>query len=294
MPLAITDSHSEEVVLQHPACGDSLRHCNSCFKRETTGVKLRKCGGCAKVVYCSLECQKAEWPRHKPTCMGGTAEDAATVARYGYASVSAFARDLQDFLDANTWAFRMLITVQRQLQLDANPGVPFSELPKLLRFRLRCQTTRSDTHKHRNPATRFALLSYTFDDVDAYARKNELWWEQGAVIRDDANCAFTRQYPRHVGDFFAAEYTVPGTNAGAMDHFPLQTPSWRTWWISARGASTRASPCACRSWEMPSASWRTPESLCARRAAGRGRPSSRSGRAILPVDIALSTAALRR
>lgn len=242
MPLAIMDPDAE--VLQHPACENSLRHCSNidCCKRETNGVKLRKCGGCSKVVYCNLECQRSEWPRHKwvfiipcartflmstltrPTCIGATAEDSATVARYGYASVSAFARDLQDFLDAHTWAFRMLTTVQRQLQLDANPGVPFSEHPRMLQFRLRCQMTRSDSHKHRNPATRFKLISHTFSDMDTYARKNGLWWEQAAALRDAAQSRALTKYPQDACDFFAVEYKVPGTHAGAIDYFPVHAP----------------------------------------------------------------------
>ncbi|CAI7897345.1 unnamed protein product [Closterium sp. NIES-53] len=36
------------------------------------GVKLRNCGGCGKVAYCSRECQKAHWPFHKLTCPGRT------------------------------------------------------------------------------------------------------------------------------------------------------------------------------------------------------------------------------
>ncbi|CAI5965613.1 unnamed protein product [Closterium sp. NIES-64] len=32
------------------------------------GVKLRNCGGCGKVTYCSRECQKTHWPSHKLTC----------------------------------------------------------------------------------------------------------------------------------------------------------------------------------------------------------------------------------
>ncbi|CAI5496143.1 unnamed protein product [Closterium sp. Naga37s-1] len=35
---------------------------------EGGGVKLRSCGGCGKVAYCSRECQKAHWPFHKLTC----------------------------------------------------------------------------------------------------------------------------------------------------------------------------------------------------------------------------------
>ncbi|CAI5971572.1 unnamed protein product [Closterium sp. NIES-64] len=43
-----------------------------CGTVEGGGVKLRRCGGCGKVVYCSRECQKAHWPFHKLTCPGRT------------------------------------------------------------------------------------------------------------------------------------------------------------------------------------------------------------------------------
>jgi len=39
---------------------------------ETCGDKLsplRACGGCKQVFYCSTECQKADWKRHKPECL---------------------------------------------------------------------------------------------------------------------------------------------------------------------------------------------------------------------------------
>ncbi|CAI5965614.1 unnamed protein product [Closterium sp. NIES-64] len=36
------------------------------------GVRLKSCGGCGKVAYCSRECQKAHWPSHKLTCPGRT------------------------------------------------------------------------------------------------------------------------------------------------------------------------------------------------------------------------------
>ncbi|CAI5945874.1 unnamed protein product [Closterium sp. NIES-65] len=43
-----------------------------CGTVEGGGVKLRICGACGKVAYCSRECQKAHWPSHKLTCPGRT------------------------------------------------------------------------------------------------------------------------------------------------------------------------------------------------------------------------------
>ncbi|CAI5510052.1 unnamed protein product [Closterium sp. Naga37s-1] len=43
-----------------------------CGRVEGGGVKLKSCGGCGKVAYCSRDCQKAHWPSHKLTCPGRT------------------------------------------------------------------------------------------------------------------------------------------------------------------------------------------------------------------------------
>jgi len=43
--------------------------CTECFKSELDiGVPLRRCGKCKSVRYCSRECQKRDWPKHKSTC----------------------------------------------------------------------------------------------------------------------------------------------------------------------------------------------------------------------------------
>ncbi|CAI5496033.1 unnamed protein product [Closterium sp. Naga37s-1] len=54
------------------ACGGSRCGAAGCGKVEGSGVRLRSCGGCGKVAYCSRECQKAHWPSHKLTCPGRT------------------------------------------------------------------------------------------------------------------------------------------------------------------------------------------------------------------------------
>ncbi|KAJ6534446.1 hypothetical protein DFH09DRAFT_121009 [Mycena vulgaris] len=39
--------------------------CSNCVRNLSD---LRRCGGCAKTIYCSKECQRAHWKEHKPHC----------------------------------------------------------------------------------------------------------------------------------------------------------------------------------------------------------------------------------
>lgn len=41
--------------------------CAQCGARPE-GVQMLQCGVCKTVVYCSRECQKAHWPKHKAKC----------------------------------------------------------------------------------------------------------------------------------------------------------------------------------------------------------------------------------
>jgi len=50
------------------ADSDTMVCCACCGKAEVDDVKLKKCGGCNLVKYCSVECQKNHRPQHKKTC----------------------------------------------------------------------------------------------------------------------------------------------------------------------------------------------------------------------------------
>lgn len=42
------------------------RICDHCHR---PGSLMKKCGACAKVIYCDIPCQRAAWPKHKPVCL---------------------------------------------------------------------------------------------------------------------------------------------------------------------------------------------------------------------------------
>ncbi len=45
-------------------CGEVARD------QDGSCVKLKQCGRCRKVGYCSVECQKSHWKTHKKECSG--------------------------------------------------------------------------------------------------------------------------------------------------------------------------------------------------------------------------------
>ncbi|CAJ2504881.1 Uu.00g122750.m01.CDS01 [Anthostomella pinea] len=43
--------------------------CNTCGgKKGKNGAELKKCSRCSKTKYCSVECQKEDWSKHRKTC----------------------------------------------------------------------------------------------------------------------------------------------------------------------------------------------------------------------------------
>ncbi|KAH8101791.1 hypothetical protein BXZ70DRAFT_906364 [Cristinia sonorae] len=45
-----------------------LIQCQTCFRSKGDGTTLFKCSGCGIDKYCSKECQKRDWPKHKIKC----------------------------------------------------------------------------------------------------------------------------------------------------------------------------------------------------------------------------------
>ncbi len=53
---------------------DTMMCCANCGKAEVDDVKLKMCTACKLVKYCSVECQKSHWPKHKRECKKKAAE----------------------------------------------------------------------------------------------------------------------------------------------------------------------------------------------------------------------------
>lgn len=58
---------------------DLIGSCSTCRKPQSE-VTLKNCAKCKSQLYCSRECQKADWKNHKKLC-GGTRNDPATMSK---------------------------------------------------------------------------------------------------------------------------------------------------------------------------------------------------------------------
>ena len=45
-----------------------LRSCAHCSAREVHVAQFKRCGACRGIVFCSKDCQLANWPAHKAAC----------------------------------------------------------------------------------------------------------------------------------------------------------------------------------------------------------------------------------
>ena len=52
----------------------SLYKCSNCKSQCYLDKQYQSCGKCRSVYYCSKECQKKDWPAHKPECNEDTLE----------------------------------------------------------------------------------------------------------------------------------------------------------------------------------------------------------------------------
>ena len=139
-------SSTKPIVGSAVQLGDETK-CHRCQKDSNdVSSPLMKCAGCKKAWYCSQECQKAHWKKHKPECVanrpGKTNGAAPVVDSHKYYNTMA-----HKSVDAK--ALAALLNLELPSSASAHEGYMYV-------FFL-IATEMSLTHAHRKPLRRLVL-----------------------------------------------------------------------------------------------------------------------------------------
>ncbi|KAI0637450.1 hypothetical protein C8Q77DRAFT_1216160 [Trametes polyzona] len=212
-----------------------LRRCDGCGRAENPSRKLRKCASCEYVVYCSKECQRFAWPDHKyvtelygrPSCRYmqqarrlDPAHD-AEVRAFGFAGSLAFSRALNDWMNANFWAFQTS-TQATILQLG---GIDFLGVPPryMMCFELTYRNTPGMAGVERNPALTFTSLRQCVMESERWLRNpiNMQYWDSSARERELFNAYMQHHCGRMYAGLICVVFKCSGITPCNMIYFPI-------------------------------------------------------------------------
>ncbi|TBU61067.1 hypothetical protein BD310DRAFT_768491, partial [Dichomitus squalens] len=199
-----------------------LRRCSRCFEAPG-GTQLKRCTGCAFALYCSKECQKAAWPKHKIPCVyhvrhaaSPAIEDAAR--RFGYRNIIEIRQALEDFVDANTWAFiafsKALVIIEHGLaEIHRHP-------PRHLEVSLMPAgnpRTRSPAHTFMMYSTRWFMLDELMADAEG--------WEASEPERERIIRRYLRNSDQPFTGLRVIRYQMHGIDISMTSFYPRFEPT---------------------------------------------------------------------
>ncbi|OSC96366.1 hypothetical protein PYCCODRAFT_1429139 [Trametes coccinea BRFM310] len=141
---------------------NGVPECARCRREDSPTSRLKRCTGCSVTMYCSKECQKGDWYRHKLVCRNTDSlapednlMDPSQLAATGYPAVTTFNSALMDWQEAQSYALSSITTATCHLNggLDRNLG---TQSDRVLMVRV---TVRNDVPaSERNAGNAFKLL----------------------------------------------------------------------------------------------------------------------------------------
>jgi hypothetical protein len=180
------------VAAEERSCGDS-RICTKCGYPPAHKDKLRYCGRCAVVHYCSKQCAREHWPEHKLVCESSREARAEALTDY-----EARGGRIQDYKqmqrDAVSW-FRAVPGLNNEIKLLA--WAHRSESPLIRTI----ATSQSDAD---GSDIRVEMIPRSFWDEDP--RSHETYTDSAQnQLREFYDCASNRK----TGFMYAFETTYP-------------------------------------------------------------------------------------
>ncbi|OJT12247.1 hypothetical protein TRAPUB_11206 [Trametes pubescens] len=196
-----------------------LARCAHCKKRERelpADTKLKRCAGCSIIMYCSRECQKAAWPRHRYSCHRPQDAQGGSGSLAGYDTPIALAQAVTDWADG---VHGTALSIIAAAMVGARGGIAANRTSRILLFEF---TLGDDTSDSGNPAEAFSLTNVSIVHKDeVYAMISS--WDDFTAERQRKKEWFRRRLPPHetLLDIMPAVSRVVGTNHASTHYYPI-------------------------------------------------------------------------
>ena len=128
-------------------------HCDHCKKASSPNLKIRACTRCYAVGYCSKNCQRAEWRKHKLACKPRINANNKTKPSFS----SQEAADQEDVIDVNSDAVRLETQNDNGTWQDVGP---INLLNNMNAQHVHTNSSSSKRRKELSPATK-QILGHT-------------------------------------------------------------------------------------------------------------------------------------
>ncbi|KAI0688304.1 hypothetical protein C8T65DRAFT_589623 [Cerioporus squamosus] len=209
-------------------------HCGRSSQTEGENFRLRRCGGCMTSRYCSKDCQKADWNKHKIHCRT-TVEFAAEpetataineeLQSLGFSSFHGFAEAFTEFLDAHDWALKACAKAFVLME----GGIEWSQNPQKMLWITLAPASSPGVPARRNTSRILKFKYHEFINLEekfAEIPETGLKWAEYESERQAAHRRYSI-HPSYVG-LLPVMYEVQGVNMTQSLYYPLYRPTRNT------------------------------------------------------------------
>ncbi|KAI1784212.1 hypothetical protein LXA43DRAFT_1043341 [Ganoderma leucocontextum] len=204
---------------------DDLSRCHHCGGGDRRS-KLKRCGGCNTVMYCSKECQKEAWRTHKVGCrqqgqMLNTPEGRRlkVLQSIGFPTAVSFAHALKDWAETHRWSFTTMTKATVLLEGGPERFCLDSPTPYFMSY-----TVTSNRVHDGCPATTFRLDSVAVITPEDYQNGNSVLlraWEDAEPGRMAMDRSFRQDNDPAFAGVVSVVYILKDTGMVVHNQHPV-------------------------------------------------------------------------
>ncbi|EJF62666.1 hypothetical protein DICSQDRAFT_154493 [Dichomitus squalens LYAD-421 SS1] len=192
--------------------------CARCKKDGLSKQDLKRCGGCRAAMYCSRDCQRGDWPSHRPLCRPGSVDTGAQAV--GYRASMSLANTVRDWANVHRETFSTIVHalvrsaggVERVLKDEEGVFVHLRPLQRVFD----------------NPATAFEITSLSL--LNKHVRSEPIfvqWEEPQKSYRESLAASQARRNTNsRLAGMIPVTYVVEGTDLVVHSQETLYRPNF--------------------------------------------------------------------